>query len=139
MAGKWFEYFVRVRDKNGGNIVTVAGAFVMLVSLALPWYYVEYRISTAGIEGLRLPLEFMAGKAAAPLLPAVAATFLALSALYILVSDRAKRALPLTIAAAILIAAAMFWLRIPPVRYGPGLYCAAVGLFAAAAGSLAKR
>ncbi|HSV97674.1 MAG TPA: hypothetical protein VLM75_12180 [Spirochaetota bacterium] len=139
MAEKWHERFVTVREKNGGNLVSVAGAFAMLVSLALPWYYVEYRLSHAGIGGLRILLEFISGNAVSTVPPALAAAFLGLSALYILVSARAERTLPLVVAAAILVAAATLSLPVPPEHWGPGLYCAAAGLIAAAAGALAKR
>jgi len=139
MAVKWHERFVTVREKNGGNLVLVSGAFAMLVSLALPWYYVEYRLSHSGIEGLRILLEFIAGNPVSTILPALAAAFLGLNALYILVSARAERALPLAVITAILVTAAILSLPVSPEHYGPGLYCAAAGLFATAAGALAKR
>ena len=111
----------------------------MLVSLALPWYYVEYRLSHSGIAGIRLLLEVIAGNAVSSLLPALAAGFLALCAMYMLVSARAVRSLPLVAATAILVTAAVPGLPVTPDHDGPGLYCAALGLITAAVGTLAKR
>ncbi|MGV7930330.1 MAG: hypothetical protein AB2L13_15750 [Spirochaetota bacterium] len=139
MAGKWYERLLTVRDTTTGNLVSVIGAFAMLVSLALPWYYVEYRLSHSGIAGIRLLLEVIAGNAVSSLLPALAAGFLALCAMYMLVSARAVRSLPLVAATAILVTAAVPGLPVTPDHYGPGLYCAALGLITAAVGTLAKR
>lgn len=138
MARRWYEYFATVSRTREGNFLTTAGAFTMLASLALPWHYVDYRLTHAGIPGIRLLLEYLVGDAVASLLPALAAGSAALTALYVLVSKKAARLNVLVIVTAALVAGAMFSLSVSPEHFGPGLYCMFIGLGAAAIGPFAK-
>lgn len=138
MARKWHEYFAVASGKKEENLLATCGAFIMLLSLILPWHYVDYRLGRAGITGVRLLLEYITGEANASLAPALASGATILSALYILFTEKAVRAVIPVVITAALIAAAMFSLSVQPERFGPGLYLASAGLCAAAIGSLAK-
>lgn len=138
MARKWHEYFAVASGKKEENLLATCGAFIMLLSLILPWHYVDYRLGHSGITGVRLLLEYITGEANASLVPALASGATILSALYILFTEKAVRAVIPVVITAALIAAAMFSLSVQPERFGPGLYLASAGLCAAAIGSLAK-
>lgn len=138
MARRWYDYFATASGERGGNLLTTAGAFTILVSLALPWFYVDYRLTHSGIPGIRLLLDYIAGDAVASLLPALAAGSAALTALYVLISKKAARSTVFAILTAALTVGAVFSLSVSPEHFGPGLCCVFIGLGAAAIGPFAK-
>jgi hypothetical protein len=130
--------FISIATPGRGNIFPVAGAFVLVISMAMPLFNLHYTLTTRTVFTLEALLERFSGGATIPVSACIAIIFNFLLGLYVLLGkNTAKAPLPAIIGIILSIYAATR-LPVPPGSYGAGVYTAFAGLGLIASGLFSK-
>lgn len=139
MALKFTEYFVSSSRRGAGNLIEASGAMLLLLSLALPWFRGQYRLSTAQLYGAQMLLDAAYERSSIPAYALTVLLFLLFVALYALLSAHWRRPQILSLLGIGLLAGIPLALPYSVGMLSIGVYAALAGLVLIALGPFAKR
>ncbi len=122
MEKKWYQWFFTLVSFRESNFLEVTGAFITMLSVVTPWFYIIYWKSSATVSGAEQIIHSFSGLTGLPLYCSILALYaLALPAL-VLFLNRPKISAILSVAGLGGISAMLAFLSLPLDRLGWGIF-----------------
>ncbi len=139
MAHRLMRTFLDTSGNNESNILETAGAFLLLIAPALPWFAGHYAVTDVKLSALKILYDAMHSKADYSFYTIFVLLYLPALALYVLISRKTKKGSMLAFTGIVLLGIFIFRFPASADNIAVGVYAAFAGLAAITAAVLKKQ